>query len=185
MTAFTKEGIRKALAASWSTMTGIPVNVVDLGALVDPAANRLVVWNDTSNHIEYLDPALLPYDHTISGLTATLIKTAIDELKASIGAGSIFRGYVGADGTTGNRLPAGWSAVRTGGAGSGAYEVTHNLGLADLTRLAFSPIIVASSGNKHIYQTTGSTGNKVVLNCVDAGTGAASDQAFSFMAGQT
>jgi hypothetical protein len=184
MTAFTKEGIRKALAATWSTLTGIPSMVLDVAALVDPGALKFLIWNDTSNHIEFYSPTApdISYDHTISGLVATNVKTAIDELKASIGVGSVYRGYVGSDGTTGNRLPVGWSALRTG---AGAYEVTHNLGLANLTFLAVGLSCVGTAGNKTAQQRSSGTGNKFVIEAVDSGTGALTDEAFSFVAAQT
>lgn len=91
-----------------------------------------------------------------------------------------YTGYVGADGTTGNRFShAGWSAARTG---TGAYTVTHNLGLADGTRLSVGMAVYASAGNRTGYLTTTSTGNAFDLGITDAGAGTASDQAFMFVA---
>jgi hypothetical protein len=92
----------------------------------------------------------------------------------------LYRGYVGADGTTGNRFShAGWSAARTG---TGAYTVTHNLGLADGTRLSIGMSVFASAGNRTGYSTSANDGNQFFIGITDAGAGTASDQAFSFVA---
>lgn len=173
------------LTVDWAVITGIPARVTEVAALTDPAAQTYYVgWNDTANQLQLriFDPSLMPYDHTTSGLSATTVKGALDELAALIAAltaNNVYPGYVGSDGTTGNRLPVGWSATRTG---AGTYEVTHSLGLADLTRLAVSPCCIGTAGNKAIQQRSSSTGNKFVIETVDSGTGTLTDEAFSFHA---
>jgi hypothetical protein len=92
---------------------------------------------------------------------------------------AIFAGYVGADGTTGNRLPMSWSVVQNA---TGDYTVTHNLGLSDLTELSVALGCVASSGNKNVYMLDDGDGNSFHINTIDPGTGALTDEAFMFLA---
>jgi hypothetical protein len=94
----------------------------------------------------------------------------------------VYAGYVGADGTTGNRLPAGWSASKTA---TGTYDVTTGLGLADLTRLAIGLACVGTSGNKVAQTRSSGTGNKFIVETIDSGTGTLTDEAFTFTAAQT
>jgi len=96
--------------------------------------------------------------------------------------GAVYPGYVGADGSTGNRLPSGWSAVKNS---AGNYTVTHNLGLADLTRLAVAITAIGTAGNKASQQRTSSTGNAFTYETVDSGTGTLTDEAVSFIASPT
>lgn len=173
------------IVIDWANIVNIPARVTEVAVLTDPASEFYYVgWDDVANQLKLriFDPLKIPYDHTTSGLTATNVKAAIDELAALVAAltaNNVYPGYVGSDGTTGNRLPVGWSATRTG---AGAYEVTHSLGLADLTRLAVAPGCIGSSGNKAIQLQTSGTGNKFVIATIDSGTGTPTDEAFSFLA---
>lgn len=105
-----------------------------------------------------------------------------DAPPAGTAAGAVYAGYVGADGTTGNRLPAGWSAVKNS---TGNYTVTHNLGFANLTHLAVGLSCIGSAGNKYAQQRTTGTGNTFDVETADAGTGTLTDEAFSFVASPT
>jgi len=96
--------------------------------------------------------------------------------------GAVYAGYVGSDGTTGNRLPSGWSAARSA---AGQYTVTHNLGLANLTRLGVGLSCIGSTGNKAAQQVTTGTGNAFDVQTIDSGTGTLTDEAFSFVASPT
>lgn len=96
--------------------------------------------------------------------------------------GAVYAGYVGADGSTGNRLPSGWSATKNS---TGNYTVTHNLGLADLTRLAVGLSCIGTAGNKAAQQRSTGTGNTFIVETVDSGTGTLTDEAFSFVASPT
>lgn len=173
------------IVIDWANIVNIPTRIVELAALTDPASQQYYVgWDDTANQLKLriFDPSLMPYDHTISGLAATLVKTAIDELAAAVAAlttAAVYPGYVGSDGTTGNRLPAGWSASKVA---TGQYDVTHNLGLADGTRLSYTGIPYNSSGNLHVEDRGGSTGNIMKLQTPNAGTGTLTDTAFFFIA---
>jgi hypothetical protein len=173
------------ISVAWGDIIGIPARVQELSVLVDPNSEFYYVgWDDVANELRMriFDPLNIPYDNGASGLSATNVQDAIDELAALVAAlvsGNVYPGYVGSDGTTGNRLPVGWSATRTG---AGTYEVTHSLGLTDLTRLAVSPGCIGSAGNKAIQQRSSGTGNKFVIETVDSGTGTLTDEAFSFTA---
>jgi hypothetical protein len=114
----------------WTEITGIPARVLEIASLVDPNALRYVGWDDIANQLKLLtfDADFIPYNNAVSGLTATTVQDAIDELAASISASAVFFGHVGSDGSTGNSLPAGWSASRLS---LGVYLITHNLGDAD------------------------------------------------------
>jgi hypothetical protein len=120
------------------------------------------------------------------GYKAIIVKMASDtwlcltDAPITTGTGAIFPFYVAADGATGLRLPAGWSVNKTG---TGVYEVTTGLGLADATRLSIGLATYASAGNKNSYIDLGSsTGSKFVVNTLDPGTGALTDQAFGGIA---
>lgn len=173
------------IVIDWANITNIPARVTEVAAITDPNSEFYYIgWNDVANQLQLriFDPLKIPYNPAISGLTSTNVKAAIDELAAlvaAITAGNVYPGYVGSDGTTGNRLPVGWSATRTG---AGTYEVTHSLGLANLTRLAVSPVCIGTAGNKSAQQRSSGTGNKFVIETVDSGTGTLTDEAFSFLA---
>lgn len=107
---------------------------------------------------------------------------AITDAPQTSGVGAVFAGYVGADGTTGNRLPSGWSASKTA---TGTYDVTHNLGLTNLTYLAVGLSCIGTAGNKAAQQRSTGTGNKFTVETVDSGTGTLTDEAFSFVASLT
>ena len=93
-------------------------------------------------------------------------------------AETVYAGYVGSDGTTGNRLPAGWSAS----GGGGTYTVTHNLGLSNGLDLSYAVSVINSSGNTNAYGTGAPGVNSFDVGTVNSGTGAATAQAFAFIA---
>ncbi len=119
----------------WDAIADIPDRVLEIAALLDPNALRYVGWNDTSNELELLqfDAADIPYDNTTSGLTATEVQAAIDELAAGAGAGTVFSGFVSITGTTvTSDLPSGWTVSRPA---AGRYVIVHSLSLAATTDL--------------------------------------------------
>lgn len=145
----------------WTEITGIPARVTELAALGDPGGLRYVGWDDSANELAFFafDAADIPYDNGTSGLTATDVQAAIDELAAMIADAGVFFGYVGSDGSTGNVLPAGWSAVRNS---VGNYTVTHNVtGLVPVVTMASGVVadvmavtIGANSFTVHINLST-------------------------------
>lgn len=173
------------IVIDWVNVINKPARIDEIAVLTDPASqNYYVGWDDTANQLKLrlFDPLRIPYNNGVSGLTATNVQAAIDELAALVAAltaNNVFPGYVGADGTTGNRLPAGWSASKTA---AGTYDVTHSLGLADLTRLAVGLACVGTAGNKVAQTRSTGTGNKFVVETVDSGTGTLTDEAFTFLA---
>src|SRR3990167_750579 len=109
--------------------------------------------------------------------SAPLIGAAVVATTADIADAGVFAGYVGANGTTGNNLPAGWSAVRDS---VGVYTITHNLGLAAGVDLAVAITPICSDdrwGNKRAAPGV----NSFSVGIIDAGSGAA-DNAFTFIA---
>lgn len=78
-------------SVAWANITGIPAFVSFLEGLADPNLDSYLIWDDTAGDF------------------------AFRTFKAHYG------GYVGSDGTTGNNLPSGWSAVRNS---LGNYTVT-------------------------------------------------------------
>jgi hypothetical protein len=92
---------------------------------------------------------------------------------------AIYAGYIGSDGTTGNRLPAGWSASRSS---TGAYDVTHNLALAGTTRLSIvaTPLALASDAIRIESTTIGV--NSFRIQVYTSSSGAAADSATFFIA---
>ena len=82
----------------WASITGIPAFVSFLDGLVDPNEDSFLVWDDVAGDFAFV-PVFVPANVTYSG-------------------------FVGSDGTTGNDLPTGWSAVRNS---LGKYTLTHDL----------------------------------------------------------
>src|SRR5262245_25490065 len=132
MGVFTREGLRKSgNVADWSQITSIPARVLELAALGDPGGLRWVIWNDSLNELDYLEALaeFVSYDNSVSGLTATTVQEAIDELATQ----QVYFGYVPSNGI-GEIVPAGWSAVRNS---VGNYTVTHNIpGLVPVVTMA-------------------------------------------------
>jgi hypothetical protein len=137
MSIFTNKGIMKGLLVDWSQITGIPDRILELAALGDPGARRFIVWNDTTNDLEYLELLAddVPYDNAVSGLTATNVQEAIDEIYAAITASGVFAGYVD-ESVAAEVLPAGWTVSKPA---AGRFLITHSLGLASIYDLAVSP----------------------------------------------
>ncbi len=155
---------RKVMAMRWDAIADIPDRVNEIAALIDPNALRYVGWNDTSNELELLefDAADIPYDNTISGLTATNVKAAIDELAAGT-SNAVFAGRVSSSGTTGTSdLPAGWTSNRPA---QGRYNVVHSLGLGSYQHLSVVCTGIHDNGFDTGYprlvqiQPTNSSGN--------------------------
>jgi hypothetical protein len=139
-------------SVAWANITGVPVLVSGLGALADPGFNAYLKWNDGTNLLEF---------------SASPLATEVD-----------YSGYVGSDGTTGNVLPSGWSCSKTA---TGKYEVTHNLAVADGTRLTGIAIPYAAVSNTCRVESGGvSTANKIVWQFYTSSSGAAVDSAFMF-----
>lgn len=126
---------REVMAMRWDAIADKPDRINEIAALIDPNELRYVGWNDISNELELLlfDAADIPYDNSGSGLTATDVQAAIDEV-VSGGSGGVFAGQVSIAGTTGtSNLPAGWTVTRPA---LGRYTVTHSLGLGDYEDLS-------------------------------------------------
>jgi hypothetical protein len=90
----------------WASITGIPAFVSFLDGLVDPNTNSFLIWDDTAGDFAFTPASANP---------------------------TVYSGFVGSDGSTGNNLPAGWSAVRNS---LGKYTLTHNLGVATYAIIA-------------------------------------------------
>jgi len=119
----------------WDAIADIPDRVNEIAALIDPNALRYVGWNDASNELELLAFAAvdIPYDNGASGLAATDVQAAIDEV-VSGPSGATFPGRVSATGTTGTSdLPAGWTVTRPA---LGTYTVTHSLSVGSFEHLS-------------------------------------------------
>ncbi len=125
---------RLKISALWAAISGVPTRVKEIEVLVDPNERQYVGWNDVSNQLELFafDALDIPYDNTSSGLTATNVQDAIDEIEAAATPTTFF-GYVD-DFASANQLPAGWTVTRTA---VGTYTVTHSLGLSDIRDLSF------------------------------------------------
>lgn len=111
--------------------------------------------------------------------SAPLIGANTVATTADIVAQSVFVGYVGANGTTGNDLPAGWSAARDS---QGIYTITHSLALASglLLGATAAPVLTSGTDDRYgVISTPGANSFKVVMN--DTGLGLV-DQAFFFIA---
>ncbi len=118
---------REVMAMRWDAIADKPDRINEIAALIDPNALRYVGWNDASNELELLAFAAedIPYDNTTSGLAASDVQAAIDEI--SMGTTSaVFAGRVSLLGTTvTSDLPSGWTCNRPA---LGRYNVTHGLG---------------------------------------------------------
>ncbi len=126
---------RRIIAALWDEISQIPDRVNEIAVLTDPNALRYVGWNDVANELQLLtfDAADIPYDNSGSGLAATEVQAAIDEIATGSGVGTIFSGHVSLAGTTvSSDLPSGWTVSRPA---AGRYVVVHSLGLATDTDL--------------------------------------------------
>lgn len=122
-----------------------------------------------------------------AGYKMMLVKMATDTWLALTDAppsgaasGTVYSGYVGSDGTTGNSLPSGWSATRTG---TGTYEVTHSLALAATTdlRVTVTPSAAVSNGAR-VESGAGTTVNKFTVTTYTTSSGSAADSAIFFHA---
>lgn len=170
------------MAMRWDAIADIPVRVLEIAALVDPNALRYVGWNDASNQLELLtfDAADIPYDNTISGLVATNVKTAIDELAAGAvpGLDTVYAGFADAF-TAAEQLPAGWTAARVGG---GLITVTHSLGLATNKDLSITAIALSNGSNDSRIQASSIGINSFQIQSYNTSTGGAADVDVFFIA---
>lgn len=166
------------------------------GLVPDPGTENGHVLSDDGSWIEVPFPpvfegagadGLVPDPGALAGFFLRDDGTWADP---TAGGSSLYRGYVGANGSAGNRLPAGWSATRNA---IGTYTITHNLGLADLSRLAFVFTVVhtgfaSNSGFPRLAQinSEASNGNavQVIITTDFAGIDRA-DNAFFFIASPT
>lgn len=183
MAIFTREGLRKSgNVADWSQITSIPQRVVELAALGDPGGLRLVIWNDTLNELDYLEALaeFLFYDNATTGLAATDVQAAIDEIYALITTSGSFPGFIDASALGSSSLPAGWSVANPAG---GRFTVTHNLGLASVTQLSVVPSARLSAGgtDDRYALISNETLNSFDILIVDTGAGAVNDDSY-FMA---
>ena len=156
---------REVMAMRWDAIADKPDRINEIAALVDPNELRYVGWNDISNELELLLflAADIAYDNSGSGLVATEVQAAIDELAAASGASSVFAGWVSTAGTTGtSQLPAGWTVTRPA---LGRYTVTHGLGLGGYEDLSVTCTGIHDNGFDTGYprlvqiQPSGSSGN--------------------------
>lgn len=124
---------RRVISSLWNGLVNVPANIQELAALADPDALRYVGWNDSNDRLELLTFAAsdIPYDPSTSGLSATDVQAAIDEVAAA-GSGAVYAGYVASTGIS-YSVPSGWSVSKTA---TGTYVVTHNLGLSVTTDLS-------------------------------------------------
>jgi chaperonin cofactor prefoldin len=85
---------RRIIAALWDEISQIPDRVNEIAVLTDPNKLQYVGWNDVANELQLLDfdAADIPYDNSGSGLVATDVQAAIDELAAAAGIGTVFSG---------------------------------------------------------------------------------------------
>lgn len=114
------------------------------------------------------------FDGVVPTIDGTPIATTSD-----ISAAGVYAGYVGANGTTGNSLPSGWSASRDS---QGVYTIVHNLGLSsglDLS-VTVSPVLTSGTDDRYGLVTAPATDNFDVI-MGDVGSGLV-DQAFFFLA---
>lgn len=159
------------MAMRWDAIADIPDRVNEIAALVDPNALRYVGWNDISNELELLafDAADIPYDNTTSGLTATEVQAAIDEI-AGVTAPTTYWGWVNTAGdqTTVpiSRLPAGWTVNRSS---TGVYTVTHGLGLADVRDLAIVVTVFTNDASSYEWKIRSTSANSFTVNIWIAG----------------
>ena len=126
---------RRIIAALWDEISQKPDRINEIAVLTDPNKLQYVGWNDVANELQLLDfdAVDIPYDNSGSGLVATNVQDAIDELAAASGVGTVFSGFVSLAGTTGTSdLPTGWTVSRPG---AGRYVVVHSLSLATDTDL--------------------------------------------------
>src|SRR5262249_13399265 len=91
----------------------------------------------------------------------------------------VYAGYVGADGSTGNVLPAGFSVSKTG---TGKYEVTTGLGVAGATRLSAIVTPYDSVSNGARIEDSGGSGSKFIVQIFTSSSGSGADGAFFFIA---
>ena len=179
MTEVYDEAGRRKVAALWDAIAGRPDRINEIAALVDPNALRYVGWDDTLNQLDFFefDSADIPYDNTTSGLTATDVQAAIDELAGTL-APNVFHGWVSATGTTGtSALPAGWTVTRPA---AGRYIITHGLTLSVSTDLR----VVAM--NEHTSEYMSCEYDALGLNSFEViigrGAGVQVSRAFFFIA---
>lgn len=117
-------------------------------------------------------------DWNFSGVSPTIDSVPIATTDDIASAG-VYAGYVGANGTTGNSLPAGWSASRDS---QGVYTVVHNLALSSGNDLSVTVSPVLTSGNDDRYgNVTAVATDNFDVNMNDTGSGLV-DQAFFFLA---
>lgn len=88
---------------------------------------------------------------------------------------AIYSGYVGADGSTGNDLPTGWSVNKSA---TGVYVITHSLALATATDMQIATNIAENAAR--VSYAVGGTNSFTVRTATVVP--ALADTAFNFIA---
>src|SRR5262245_10853352 len=116
------ESGRTVLSTLWDAIQNIPEIIDALANLTLPASDDAwLYWDAGLQQFVFLEALAenVAYDNSASGLAATTVQEAIDELASDLAWG----GRVAANGTA-IGLPSGWSSSLAGS----TYTVTHNLG---------------------------------------------------------
>ena len=171
---------RRIIAALWDEISQIPDRVNEIAVLTDPNKLQYVGWNDVANELQLLDfdAVDIPYDNSGSGLVATNVQDAIDEIAAASGLSTVFAGYCDAF-TAAEQLPAGWTAARVGG---GLITVTHSLGLSTNKDLSITAIALSNGSNDSRIQLSTIGVNSFQIQSYNTSTGGAADVDVFFIA---
>ncbi len=173
---------RLKIAALWAAISGVPARIKEIEVLADPGELQYVGWNDTSNQLELFafDALDIPYDNSGSGLAATDVQAAIDELEAGAvpGLETVYSGFCDAF-TAAEQLPAGWTAARTG---SGLITVTHSLALAGVNDLSIMAIAISNGSNDSRVQRSSLGLNSFQIQSYVSSTGGVADVDIFFIA---
>ncbi len=169
---------RRIIAALWDEISQKPDRINEIAVLTDPNKLQYVGWNDVANELQLLDfdAVDIPYDNSGSGLAATNVQDAIDEIASASGLSTVFAGFVDAF-TAAEQLPAGWTAVRSG---AGLLTITHGLGLANV--LDLSIVAIARSGGSNDSRVNTILANSFAIQSYNTTTGGAVDVDIFFLA---
>lgn len=168
---------RVQITASWLALEDIPELLEQLGELADPGSDAWLAWDDSIDEFVFLEQTAenVAYDNGASGLAATDVQEAIDEIATTL----VYAGYcTGASGASVaivvNEAATGWTVSQQA---TGRFRVTHGLALSNAKYLSVVPAVSLNAGgtDDRYCNVTNENTNYFEVSVTDNGTGAVND----------
>lgn len=169
---------RPVISADWDALSNIPELVDQIASLPDPGFDAFLVWDNAIDEIAALERLAenIPYDNGSSGLTATDVQAAIDEVAAgTIPYAGYIKGSLGASVTSVfNSIASTWTVAQQA---TGRFRITHSLGLSAVTDLAVTASARLSAGatDDRYCTVTNENANYFEVLVNDVGSGQVND----------